>query len=251
MANFKMHTFVASAISGIAAVTALAGGLASANEVPVHFMMGVIGGLLPDIDSDNSTPVKLFFNFLAFGCAFVALFSWADRYSITELLLLWGAVFFAVRYLVFELFTRLTHHRGVFHSLLAAVFFACLVSSVSYHFLENGARAAWLSGLFVFMGYVVHLLLDELYSVDLLNTKVKRSFGSALKVMNLRNIWASLFLALATAAILTTTPNFSTFLDSTFDTQIYQNISKKLFPDGEWFADLFQLLSWETALTDH
>jgi hypothetical protein len=35
------------------------------------------------------------------------------------------------------------------------------------------------------IGYLTHLVLDEFYSVDLFNRKIKRSFGTALKPFSL------------------------------------------------------------------
>ena len=34
----------------------------------------------------------------------------------------------------------------------------------------------------VFWGYLIHLILDEIYSVDITGRKIKKSFGSALKI---------------------------------------------------------------------
>ncbi len=233
MANFKTHFFVASVASGIASITVLATGLASLRQALTYFAIGLIGGLLPDIDADNSAPVRLLFNGLALGLAFVTVFYLVDQLSIVELVLAWGGTYVAIRYLAFALFTRFTVHRGIFHSILAAVFFASLTASVVSHGFGSHAQIAWLSGSFLFMGYLVHLILDEVYSVDLLNRRVKRSFGSALKIVSLKRVWPSLALGAATCAVLLTTPNFSTFVDTTFDDRFYENISTRLLPHRE------------------
>lgn len=233
MANFKTHFFVASVASGIASVTVLAIGLASLRLALTYFVIGLIGGLLPDIDADNSAPVRLLFNGLALGLAFLTVFYRVDQLSIVELLLLWGGTYVSIRYLAFALFTRFTVHRGVFHSIVAAVFFAGLTASVVSHCFGSDTQIAWLSGSFLFMGYLVHLILDEVYSVDLLNRRVKRSFGSALKIVPLKRVWPSLALSVATFAVLMTTPSFSAFLDTTFDQQFYENFSTRLLPSRE------------------
>ena len=230
MANFKTHFFVASVVSGVASVTALAAGMASLRQTLAYFAIGLIGGILPDIDADNSAPVRLLFNALALGLAFVAVFYLVDRLSIAELVLLWGGTYVSVRYLAFAVFTRFTVHRGVFHSILAAVFFAGLTASVASHGFNSHTQIAWLSGSFLFMGYLVHLTLDEVYSVDLLNRRVKRSFGSALKIVSFKRVWPSLGLGVATFAVLMTAPSFSAFVDTTFDSRFYENISTRLLP---------------------
>lgn len=49
----------------------------------------------------------------------------------------------------------------------------------------------------VFLGYITHLILDECYSVNLSGFELKRSFGTALKLLSLRYWKAStLFLLL-------------------------------------------------------
>ena len=41
------------------------------------------------------------------------------------------------------------------------------------------------------VGYLIHLTLDEIYSVDFSGVKIRRSFGSALKPMDFDQIPAS------------------------------------------------------------
>jgi hypothetical protein len=45
---------------------------------------------------------------------------------------------------------------------------------------------SWLAGGFALLGYLTHLVLDEIASVDLLGNRVKRSFGTAIKPFSLR-----------------------------------------------------------------
>ncbi len=42
----------------------------------------------------------------------------------------------------------------------------------------------------VTIGYIVHLVLDEIYSVDLKNRKIKKSFGTALKLFKVDSNFA-------------------------------------------------------------
>jgi len=52
---------------------------------------------------------------------------------------------------------------------------------------------AWLAAAFVGGGYLLHLLLDEIYSVDLMGGSFKQSFGSALTLFN-TSAWGSYLL---------------------------------------------------------
>ena len=53
MADFKTHLTVASIASSIAATMLFAATVATPQEVLLYFVLGVVGGLLPDIDSDS------------------------------------------------------------------------------------------------------------------------------------------------------------------------------------------------------
>lgn len=201
MANFKAHVSIAAAASSVAALVAVDVNLIDAADAPWLIFLGIIGGMLPDIDASNSRPVKLLFNVLALLGVVGVWTALKDDYAQLQLLLATPATYLLIRYGVFTLFNSFTEHRGVFHSLLAAVFFAFLVSCISYYFLHWDVLHAWLNGLFIAIGFVVHLLLDELYSVDLSNTRMKKSFGTALKLFSYKSIPASALMTVCTLAL--------------------------------------------------
>jgi hypothetical protein len=236
MANFKTHLSVASTLSGILAIGCLEVGLATPRDVVTYFAAGTIGGLLPDVDSDHSVPVQILFSFLAILLAFMTVFSKANAYSIAELSLLWIFIYAVVRYGVSKLFTLCTVHRGVFHSLLAALFFLLLTTTMAYHLFAMGVVAAWLTGSFVCIGYLIHLTLDELYSVDLTGATLKKSFGTALKFASLSNIKATILLSIATLLLfLLATPKIDAFVQTLGNWRMYQTIQHKLLPKDRWF----------------
>jgi hypothetical protein len=236
MANFKTHLSVASTLSGVLAIGCLEAGIAAPKEVAMYFAAGSMGGILPDIDSDHSTPTQIIFSVFAVVLAFLTVFSQAGAYSIVELSLLWLFVHAAIRYVACRLFARFTVHRGIFHSLLAALFFWFLTTAVTYHVFALSPFHAWLTGGFVGLGYVIHLGLDELYSVDLMGASIKRSFGTALKVVSFTDIKATLFLGLATVCLLYfATPQYDTLLHTFGNWRIYNNIQQKLLPKDRWF----------------
>ena len=94
-----------------------------------------------------------------------------------------------------------------YFSLKKIVFFAFLMTCVSFYFLEWDGLHAWLNGLFLAIGFIVHLVLDELYSVDVSNARMKKSFGSALKLCSYNNIPASLVMTGCTLALYWLTPS--------------------------------------------
>ena len=72
------------------------------------------------------------------------------------------------------------------------------MTCISYHFLHWDVLHAWLNGIFIALGFIVHLILDEVYSVDLFNSRMKKSFGTALKLFSHSNMPASALMAVFT-----------------------------------------------------
>jgi hypothetical protein len=237
LANFKTHLTVASTLSGVLAIGCLEGGMASSKDVWVYFAAGTMGGILPDIDSDHSLPIQIIFSFFAVVLAFMAVFSQEGASSIAELSLVWIGVYVSIRYVACKIFARFTVHRGIFHSLLAAFFFWLLATAVSYHLFALSALSAWLAGCFVGMGYLMHLVLDELYSVDLMGVNLKKSFGTALKIVSLTHIRATILLSIATFLLLYwATPNPDAFVQALRNLHISGGMQHKLLPKDGWFT---------------
>jgi membrane-bound metal-dependent hydrolase YbcI (DUF457 family) len=190
MANFKEHittsTFLGVAYGAAAgtffdvplSTCVLAGGLCS------------VSGMLPDVDSKSSRPLR---ESLAFGAAVVGMMT-AQRFAELgmkhEWVVLAGATMYLfVRFVLGELLSRYTVHRGMFHSLPAAVIFgqiAFLLASgpdVQLRVYKAGA---------VVLGYLSHLVLDEVHSFEWKRGRVrlKRSFGTALKMFS-SSWWAT------------------------------------------------------------
>jgi hypothetical protein len=72
---------------------------------------------------------------------------------------------------------------------------------------QNSIMMAWLSGGFILLGGMIHLLLDELYSVDLSNVTVKRSFGTAMKLADFDNKILTLITVIVIGALAYTAPS--------------------------------------------
>ena len=233
MANFKTHVSVAAALSGALATGFLVAGVAAPKDVWLYFAMGTVGGILPDIDADHSIPGRMFFSFFALVVAFLTLFSRAGD-SIVELSILWVVTYVVVRHVIFKTFARFSVHRGVFHSLLAAIFFGFLTTSLTSRLFKLSAEGAWMSGLFVSVGYVIHLVLDEIYSVDLTGARVKRSFGTALKLIS-EDVKATTCLVLATVLVFFATPSAERFVHTVLNFDTYKSIKGQLLPKAGWF----------------
>jgi hypothetical protein len=180
MANFSTHINAAAMVSGVGAMSLVYAGMIDKNESFILFFAGIIGGILPDIDHDKSTPLKIMEFFFGNLIAFLVVFKYIGIYTVPKIVLLWVFSYICVS-LAFYVFKKFTHHRGMFHSVTSAFLFMFLTTDISYYFFNLTLSLSYYTGLFVFAGYMTHLILDEIYSVDIAGVHIKQSFGSALK----------------------------------------------------------------------
>lgn len=230
MANFATHFATAAGVSLMGASTYLTIDAVTSNEALLLFAAGILGGILPDVDSDHSRPLQIVFTGLYFVFVFSLLTS-LPKLSIVETWLMLGGVYLLFREALLPFFRDWTIHRGIFHSLLAAVFFAFLTSALLFWLYGISAKLAWLAAMFVFIGYLVHLLLDELYSVDFNNKRLKRSWGTAFKLLNTNNWVNSTLFLLGAIFAFQMTPPTQTFIDFMLDQSHYEILLKSFLPN--------------------
>lgn len=236
MASFNVHLTVGLVASGLGATAALVSGVASEQAVLPLFLLGTLGSLLPDIDSESSVPVRIAFSVLAIVAAFlVMLRSTALFSSLLELVAVWVATYAFFRFVVFALFSRLTVHRGVFHTVPAILLSGFLTAALAYRLFDVGAGDAWLAGSFVAAGYLIHLSLDELYSVNLFGMHTKRSFGTALKLGSRTSVAATVYLYAATVGMLLLVPPVQQSVRELADRGGWQVLAGNALPQGRWF----------------
>ena len=238
MANFNTHLAVASVGSGLCATVALAGHAAPNNYLLTLTLAGTIGGILPDIDLERAVPARMLFSVLGIVAAFIALFTLQEQHSIAELWLVWLGAYFITRFGVYKAFERRTHHRGIFHSILAGVFFMILTADIFSRVLGQPPAQAWLTGLFLFIGFLIHLALDEIYSVDVEGRTIKKSFGTALKLFDTHSLGASAVMAVALVAVLLASPPTKDFVEMVKPPVFFAFLKDRLLPKGNNWFDL-------------
>jgi len=182
MAGFKTHITVSTLLGagyGAAAYTmydvplptcVLAGGLCG------------VSGMLPDMDSDSGAPLR---ESMAFAAAVVPmmLIHRVQTLGLShEMIILAGAAaYLLIRFGISELLKRYTAHRGMFHSLPAAA----IAGELAFLVLpgDDVRLRIYMAGAVV-IGYLSHLLLDEIYSLEWHHgrLRLKNSFGTALKL---------------------------------------------------------------------
>lgn len=236
VADFRTHLTVTSICSSITATTMLASAMATPQEVLLYFILGVVGGLLPDIDSDSSLPVRLLFTFIATVISFLVMFKQRGDSTLVELFLVWAGSFVFIKFFLFSLFTKVTVHRGIIHSIPAAVafgFIAAIIMNRVFHFNDF---VSWMSGMFVFGGAILHLLLDELCSLNIMTGKIKKSSGTAFKFGSVGDFKSTAFIYMLIAVLFVAMPNYSHFFSVVLEPETYQHL--EFFPKGKWFSKL-------------
>ena len=182
MADFKTHITFSTSLGLIYSSAAyytygvplehclIAGGLCSA------------AGMLPDLDSSSGIPQREMLAFLSVFVPMLMLPRFQELGLLPEhMVLATGVLYLFIRFGVGGLFKKYAKHRGMWHSIPAALIAGMITFLVSFSgTTEIRIFKAWA----VVMGFLSHLILDEIYSVDWQGKKirVKRSFGTALKL---------------------------------------------------------------------
>jgi len=182
MAGFKTHITTSSVLGvGYGAVAFVEFGV----PLPTCVLAGglcSVSGMLPDLDSNSGVPLR---ESLAFASAVVPMLA-IERFKqlglSPESMVLAGAlIYLLIRFVLGEWLRRYTVHRGMFHSIPALLIFSELVflicgdQTLALRLYKSGAVAT---------GFLSHLLLDELYSIEWYHgrLRLKKSFGTALKL---------------------------------------------------------------------
>lgn len=181
MAGFRTHITISGALGvvyGGAAVEPLG---FETDAAVLAAALTAVGGMLPDLDSDSGTPVREMFG-LAAAVVPLLLVPRMVHAGLTREGILAGVLFgyVFIRYFVANVFRRLTVHRGMYHS-IPAMLIAGLAVYLAYSSPDRELRLLLAGG--VMLGFLSHLVLDEVYSVDFRGAriKLKSSAGSAFK----------------------------------------------------------------------
>ncbi len=144
------------------------------------FVAGAVGSMLPDIDHDEAIPCREVFSVLA-AVVPASMMPWLtpERLNTEQAICFFAATYVFIRFPLSWGLKRLTVHRGIFHSIPF-----CIVAGQFVAIVLNGLgpRERLLLGGSVAIGAFAHLLLDEIFAVNFLGVKLKKSFGTAIKL---------------------------------------------------------------------
>ncbi len=147
------------------------------------FLASFAGSFLPDLDSDSGKPVALVFDLAAILSGCLA-FGYCIRQSGLSVPLQLGIpplVALVIRFEVLRIFKKFTAHRGIFHSIPAALI-ATLATAWLLRFWQLAPMDILAISLSLGAGFLSHLILDEIYAVDFEGGRFKpnNALGSAL-----------------------------------------------------------------------
>ncbi len=186
MANFNVH-FASAIIGGtVLANIGWAAGVWGGDGMLTVIALTTIGGLLPDIDAHNSNSVRLLFNLFGLLAMVVVSTTLRGAYAWWVVVAMSGVAFFSVRYGLAAYFMAFSIHRGNIHSLSVLLLAGLITTSLSYR-LGSNSILAWAHGFCMMFGVLIHLVLDEIYAVDLAGARIKKSFGTAIKFISQEN----------------------------------------------------------------
>lgn len=201
MAGFKTH-ITTSSLLGIGY-----GGVAFAHydvPVPACVLAGglcSLSGMLPDLDSGSGRPLRESVTFAAAVAPMMMIGRFEHLGMSLESMILAGAlIYLVIRFGLAWFLRKYTVHRGMFHSLPAAL----IAGEIAFLLIESPDLAIrYYKAGAVVLGFMSHLLLDEIYSLEWYRGRVrlKKSFGTAVKIWS-KSTWAN-FSTYAKLALLT------------------------------------------------
>jgi len=239
MANFNTHFVVAGGASAVVSGTLLSMGVITPTQSIMAFAIGTFGGLMPDIDSDNSKAIEVGFTILSLLITILLVFLTSAIYSLIEMLIMSAIVFFTIRLGVIDIFRKVSRHRGMFHSIPVALIWGLLTVILIYSFFGLNSLVSWIYGFMMSFGYIVHLVLDEIYSVDLGNKRMKKSSGTAFKFYKLKTTTdkiQNILIYFVLIALFLVAPDISVVKHVLLSQEAWINFKDILLPyDGRWF----------------
>jgi len=194
MAGYRTHlTWSATVGVGLGACAKLFYGV----DVPQSVLGGVLcalGGVLPDIDSDGSTAYQRCMGTIAGSFAIILASRLGDFIREPETVITASAVaYFFIFYGIGSIVKKLTAHRGMCHSIP----FGVIAAEIIFILSSGDTQLRLFKSFAIFLGVMVHLTLDEIYSFEVGKAslernhtlvRVKKSFGTAIKLIDYQHM---------------------------------------------------------------
>jgi membrane-bound metal-dependent hydrolase YbcI (DUF457 family) len=183
MASYKGHLTFSTALGAAYGAAGMYGLGYDWGEAALAGGLTAIGGLLPDLDSDSGVPVRELFGFAAAFTPFLLYHRLMKHSRFTnheQIIVVLACLYLFIRYGLSTFFKRVTVHRGMYHSIPAM-----LIAGLAVFLMDANASLNYRAflGVGVMIGFLSHLVLDELCSVDFMGVTIKlnKYAGSAVK----------------------------------------------------------------------
>ena len=189
MAGFKTHITVSTTLGVGYGAVGMYLGLPWESGVIAGGLCG-IGGMMPDIDSDSGVPFR---ESMCFAAAIIPMLMLGRLQEMglnhEHVVIAASGMYLFVRFVIARMLAKYTVHRGMFHSIPAALIFTGIVFLLS---ASANLQLRYFKAAGMFLGVLSHLTLDEIYSIEWTGGRwrLKKSFGTALKLWG-DNRWAN------------------------------------------------------------
>ncbi len=190
-----------------------------------------ISGMLPDLDSDSGVPLRETTLFASAVVPMLLIDRLQDLGVPRESMVLAACVvYLLMRFAVVGFFRRYTVHRGMWHSIPAAISMG-LFAYLAMHCAQENIRV--FKAVAVFTGFMVHLILDEIWSIEfgIGGLRLKKSFGTAMKFWG-KNLLANFSVYAKLAVLIYMAYNDRAFMTHTHlpDSIHMEQIAEPWFP---------------------
>ena len=160
-----------------------------------------LGGVLPDVDSDSSRSFQRCLSTVA-GVFSLVLASRLRDFSMTaeSVVMIGATAYFLIFYVGGKIVKSCTVHRGMCHSLV----FGLIAAEIVFILSSGDTQLRLFKAASIFFGVLVHLTLDEVYSVETSGKRagksrsggrtiyLKNSFGTALKLIDYKHMHSTI-----------------------------------------------------------
>jgi len=186
MASFNTH-ISAGIVLGVATATFIAS--KAILPQPGAFLIATavaVGSIMPDLDSDTSVPFHIASSLLALIIGSLTYVYFKKIMSDNgDIILRVIIAVLAVKFVISPIIKKLTKHRGIWHSIPAAVIIT-LGAFLALQIVDLEMRLRFYIAVALGAGYLSHLVLDEGVSLFrfrfIIFWSPKQSLGSALKL---------------------------------------------------------------------
>ena len=182
MAGYREHISVSGVLGVVYGGVLGYAGQVTIPQAAIVACLTWLAGMLPDLDSQSGRPVRELFSLLGAVVAFGVMRRTIGRgYDAEAAMLAAFGAYGAVRFVAPWFFGKFTVHRGMFHSIPMLIIWG---EAVFLLYENPSVKVRLIMAAGVALGFLSHLILDEMYSVEWtgITVRLNQAAGSAVKL---------------------------------------------------------------------